>query len=163
MNGMGNVGIGTTDPAEKFHVNGNALVQGSVQANVYLYNSDRRYKSDITALQSPLENLLKLTGYSYYNKLSKKNDIGVIAQEVETVYPELVQTDVKGYKSVAYGNLIAPIIEAIKELAQKTETLTEKIAALYANYLSQNAKIESQEAKIQSLEARLSALEQDKK
>jgi hypothetical protein len=121
-------------------------VNGSTRANAYYYNSDRRYKSDIETLKSPLENLLKLTGYSYYNKLSAKKDLGVIAQEVEAVYPELVQTDADGYKSVEYGNLVAPIIEAIKELSHKMDSL-------FALYISQQSKIDMLEARIAKIEA----------
>jgi hypothetical protein len=68
-------------------------VNGNTRANAYYYNSDRRYKSDIVALSSPLKNLLKISGYHYYSTLEKKDTMGVIAQEVEAVYPELVQTD----------------------------------------------------------------------
>lgn len=69
------------------------LVNGSTRANAYYYNSDRRYKSKITLIDNALEKLSSLHGYRYYNKLSEKNDIGVIAQEVEKAFPELVQTD----------------------------------------------------------------------
>ncbi len=164
------VGINTTSiagPQKNLDVNGNAAisqnltighpstfdpgldklaVNGSTRANAYYYNSDRRYKSDIEVLQSPLENLLKLSGYSYYNKLSGKKDIGVIAQEVEAVYPDLVQTNADGYKSVAYGNLVAPIIEAIKELATKIDNL-------FNLYVSQQTKIDMLEARLLKLEA----------
>jgi hypothetical protein len=81
----------------------------------------------------------------------------VIAQEVETVYPELVQTDADGYKSVEYGNLVAPIIEAIKELAHKMDSL-------FTLYVSQQAKIdvlEAKQSKMDALEARLQLLEQN--
>ncbi len=122
-------------------------VNGTVRANSYVYNSDRRYKSDIEVLSSPLDNLLKISGYSYHNKLSDKADIGVIAQEVEAVYPALVQTDADGYKSVAYGNLIAPIIEAIRELATKIDNL-------FTLYVSQQAKIDTLEARLLKLENR---------
>lgn len=104
-----------------------------------------------------MNNLLKLSGYSYFNTLSQKKDIGVIAQEVEKIYPEIVHTDTDGYKSVQYGNLVAPIIEAIKVLATKIDNL-------FNLYLSQQAKIDSleqrlQQAKISSLEQRLQELE----
>jgi hypothetical protein len=99
-------------------------------------------------LKNSLENLLKLSGYNYYSKLEKKNTLGVIAQEVETVYPELVQTDPQGYKSVQYGNLIAPVIEAIKELATK-------IDSLFTLYVSQQAKIDILEARLLKLEAKV--------
>jgi len=144
------IGFSSTENPEsndKLKINGNAQFVGSTRADGYYYNSDRRYKSDIEALQSPLENLFKLSGYTYFNKLSQKQDIGVIAQEVETVYPELVQTDADGYKSVQYGNLVAPIIEAIKELAHK-------IDSLFTLYVSQQAKIDSLEARLLKLETK---------
>jgi len=119
-------------------VNGNAKVSGNITATAYYYNSDRRYKSAISPLKSALEKITALNGYSYFNKLSGKNDIGVIAQEVEAVFPELVQTNAEGYKSVSYANLVAPLIESVKEL---------------------NNKVETQQAQINALEARLNALE----
>ena len=123
-------------------------VNGSTRANAYYYNSDSRYKSNIETLQSPLKKLLEITWYTYFNKLSNKKDIWVIAQEIESVYPELVQTDADGYKSVQYGNLVAPIIEAIKELASK-------IDSLFTLYVSQQAKIDTLEARLQVLEAKV--------
>jgi hypothetical protein len=50
-------------------------------------------------------------------------DLGVIAQEVEEVFPELVHTDERGYKSVNYVGLIAPLIEAVKELDARVQAL----------------------------------------
>ena len=69
--------------------------------------------------------------------------IGVIAQEVEAILPELVSTDAQGYKSVRYANMVAVLIEAVKEQQQKIEALqnqqnltldlSRKIAELKAN------------------------------
>jgi Chaperone of endosialidase len=115
-----------TPPTDTVAINGNT------RADAYYYNSDCRYKSDIEVLTSPLANLLKISGYSYYSKLEKKDTLGVIAQEVEAVYPELVQTDAEWYKSAQYGNLIAPIIEAIRELSTKVDNL-------FTLYVSQQA------------------------
>ncbi len=50
-------------------------------------------------------------------------DLGVIAQEVEEVFPELVHVDARGYKAVNYQGLIAPLIEAVKELDARITTL----------------------------------------
>lgn len=115
-----------------------ADIDGQVKATTYLYNSDARYKSAITPLDNALDKVLALNGYSYFNKLSDQNDIGVIAQEIEKVFPELVHTDSEGYKSVQYANLIAPLIEAVKEL---------------------NGKLDAQTKQLNDLEARLQALE----
>ena len=56
--------------------------------------------------------------------------IGVIAQEVEKVFPELVTTDEQGRKKVEYEGLIAPLIEAVKELDDRVRTLEAEVAAL---------------------------------
>ena len=130
-----------------------------MRANAYYYNSDARYKANIAVLTSPLEKLLSLHGYSYYNKLSEKNDVGVIAQEVEKVFPELVQTDTQGYKTVAYANLVAPLIEAVKELAGKVDVLTVSVNNLFDKYISQQLQIKTQQSQIDALNARLQALE----
>ena len=91
LNMAGNLGIGTTTPSSKLHVN------GDIRANAYYYNSDRRYKSDISLLNNSLDNILALNGYTYTLKSTGKKSIGIIAQEVEKVYPTLVATDAQGY------------------------------------------------------------------
>lgn len=58
--------------------------------------------------------------------------MGVIAQEVEKVFPELVSTDEQGRKKVEYEGLIAPLIEAVKELDERVRSLETEIAALRA-------------------------------
>ena len=54
----------------------------------------------------------------------------MIAQEVEKVFPEIVSTNNKGYKSVEYGNLVAPLIEAIRELNNKIDAQAKEINTL---------------------------------
>ena len=56
----------------------------------------------------------------------KSRKSGVIAQEVEAVFPEVVQTNEEGIKSVAYGNLVGLLIESIKELKEEVAVLKEK-------------------------------------
>jgi trimeric autotransporter adhesin len=77
-------------------------------------------------------------------------DIGVIAQEVEQIFPSLVHTNsTTGIKSVEYGNLVAPIIEAIKELASTIKTHTTEIDQLR----SENRELKK---RLDAIEARLS-------
>jgi hypothetical protein len=59
--------------------------------------------------------------------------MGVIAQEVEKVFPDLVFTDDQGRKKVEYAGLIAPLIEAVKELDERVHALEAEIAALRAD------------------------------
>lgn len=123
----GNVGIGTTAPGQKLDVN------GTVQATAFLYSSDERLKDNIWAIDNPLEKILKLNGVSFNWKNSGDKGIGLVAQDMENVFPELVKTDsVSGMKSVEYGNLVAPLIEAIKEQQKMIENQQKEIEALKA-------------------------------
>ena len=56
--------------------------------------------------------------------------MGVIAQDVEAVFPELVQEDARGFKTVHYPGLIAPLIEAVKELDERLRLVEERLAEL---------------------------------
>jgi hypothetical protein len=122
VNGSGNVGVGTTSPSQKLTVIGNICYTGS-SANC----SDIRYKKDITPLSSALDKITSLRGVNYYwrtdeypdHDFPKDQQIGLIAQEVEKVYPQVVLTDEKGYKSIDYGHLAPALIEAVKELNAK--------------------------------------------
>jgi len=121
FNNGGNVGIGTTNPTVKLEVNGRLKTQGINEL------SDARYKKDIQTLTNALANIEKLRGVAYdwrqaefpEKNFDSKHQIGLIAQELELVYPELVNTDAEGYKSVDYSKLVAVLIEAVKE--QQTE------------------------------------------
>lgn len=122
----GNVGIGISGPGEKLDVNGN------VRANAFFYSSDERLKENITRIESPLQKILKLNGISFNWKNSGDKSVGLTAQNVETVFPELVKTDSAGMKSVEYGNLVAPLIEAVKEQQKMIENQQKQINELKA-------------------------------
>ena len=117
FNNGGNIGIGTATPSVKLEVNGRLKTLGINEL------SDVRYKKDIQTLTNALANVEKLRGVSYDWKQAEfpqknfeaKHQIGLIAQELEKVYPELVNTDAEGYKSVDYSKLVAVLIEAVKE------------------------------------------------
>ena len=94
--------------------------------------SDRALKKDIQPLSNSLTNLKQLNGYSFAWKDNDIKSLGLIAQEVETIYPDLV-TGEEGDKGLKYSGLIAPLLEAVKELSAKVETLETKVAALEAH------------------------------
>jgi hypothetical protein len=123
----GNVGIGKTGPYYKLDVD------GIVRADSYRYNSDRRLKNQIAPLSQTLEKITSLQGVSFYWKdksTSQGKNIGLIAQDVEQVFPEAVSTDDSGIKSVDYASLVAPLIEAVKEQQEEIEGLEERIQVL---------------------------------
>ncbi|HOV84070.1 MAG TPA: tail fiber domain-containing protein [Paludibacteraceae bacterium] len=119
----GNVGIGTNSPSYRLHVVGDVYCTGTYQG------SDLRFKKDIHKIDSPLSKVLSLRGVYYYWDLENpeiqnphtNRQIGVIAQEVEKVLPELVNTDLNGYKSVDYSRMVAVLVEAIKEQERTIE------------------------------------------
>jgi hypothetical protein len=101
---------------------------GNIFAPAFIYNSDERLKENITPLQNSLAKVRALEGYSFNWKEGGRADIGLVAQQVETVFPDIVHTDSKtNLKSVEYGNLVAPLIEAVKELAQMFESLAVRV------------------------------------
>jgi hypothetical protein len=99
---------------------------GALSAVSHVSSSDERLKSNIQTLTNAVKTVEALRGVSYLR--NEKPEIGVIAQEVEKVLPMLVQADPEGYKTVAYGNMIALLIEAIKELSKEIEKLKTKVS-----------------------------------
>ncbi len=99
-------------------ISGNLSVSGAISAdgNITAY-SDERLKSDIKTIDNALDKVMKMRGVSYTKQAER--GIGVIAQEVEKILPEVV-TDGE-YKSVAYGNIVGVLIEAIKDLKQELD------------------------------------------
>jgi hypothetical protein len=88
----------------------------TVTSSAFYYSSDVNLKTDIQEIESPLAKIMELEGVSFNWRETSKPSIGLIAQDVEKVFPEIVQTDKQtGLKSVEYGNLVAPLIEAVKE------------------------------------------------
>jgi len=117
------VGIGTTaTSSEKLHVNGNIKATGTVTCTSLTETSDIALKENIQPLSNTLEKLKQLTAYKYNFKSTETASMGVIAQDVEKIYPELVHGK-EGTKSLQYSGLIGALIEAIKELSAKVEAL----------------------------------------
>ncbi len=118
--------------SEKFQVGGDAFISGNLVVNTTSYSSDIRYKRNIQTLENPLNLLIKIRGTRYdfdtekYPEMPSSPQIGLIAQEVEMVYPELVKTDSNGYKSVDYARLTPILLEAVKVLNQRLEEVEKK-------------------------------------
>ncbi|MDG1427156.1 MAG: tail fiber domain-containing protein [Flavobacteriales bacterium] len=116
------------------YFNQNVNIYGDLFAGGQLLSSDRRFKRDIVTVKNALSKVLQLRGVNYYWKqqefpnrnFDEKLELGLIAQEVELIIPEIVAEAEDGYKAVEYQKLVALLIEAIKEQqtiieGQKTE------------------------------------------
>jgi hypothetical protein len=128
----GKVLIGTTGDVGdyKLQVNGSILAIDSIYSNgdVIAYaSSDIRLKDNILPIKNALEKVKKIGGYTFdwNNKQTtyEGHDVGVIAQEIEAVLPEVVTTRDNGYKAVKYEKLTALLIESIKEQQVQIERL----------------------------------------
>lgn len=173
----GRVGIGTTNPAAtanftlpppaggitspvKVHIVGNVYIDGLLETTGRLLSSnnssDARLKESVQTVVGSLAKIGQIRGVSFDwidKSRGEGRQLGVIAQEVEAVFPELVMTDSQGYKSVVYDGLVAPLIEAVKELKAEVEFLQ-----------SENDQLAGENHDLkeinQSFEQRLSKLEQ---
>ena len=120
----GDVGIGDTTPSYKLDVNGTIRATGDVIAY-----SDARVKDNVKTIENALDKVTQLRGVSYTRNdvEDKTTKIGVIAQEVLEVLPEVVQQDDEGKYSVAYGNMVGLLIESIKELKAEVDELKSRL------------------------------------
>ena len=107
--------------------NGNATLSG-----ILTEDSDSRLKKNIQTLSSPLEKITALRGveFEWKDRENQSTQIGLVAQEVAEVFPELVQVDANGTHSVAYSHLVAPLIEAVKTQQTEIQTLRERVQKL---------------------------------
>ena len=113
---------------------GNFTATGSIAAN-----SDSRLKSNIEPITDAIEKVKKITGYTFTRNdiETKPRQAGVIAQEMLEVLPEVVNKDDNGMYTVAYGNITALLIQALKEEKKKREALEERILKLENNIAHQ--------------------------
>lgn len=103
---------------------GSISVSGSITAtgDITAY-SDARLKTDIETITGALDRVRKLRGVTFSRRETGNRGVGLIAQELASIVPEAVMTHEDGLLSVAYGNLVGVLIEAVKDLADKVDRL----------------------------------------
>jgi hypothetical protein len=99
---------------------------GQLNATIFNSLSDKRVKKNIKTVDDALNTVNDLRGVKFNWKETSTPSIGLIAQEVEKLLPELVHTGHNGEKSVNYGGVVGVLVEAIKELTTRIEKLEGK-------------------------------------
>ena len=114
------VGVGTTIPSSALQVSGTITC---IDVNS---TSDINLKENIHQIKNPLDKVIQINGVGFRWKDSKEEAMGVIAQDIEEVIPELVKNS-NGTKTVNYNGLVGVLIEAIKEQQRQIEELKKQI------------------------------------
>jgi trimeric autotransporter adhesin len=114
--------------------NYNLYVNGTIFASSYS-GSDQRWKKNVTPIDNALSLIERLQGVRFEGKTEEYKDrhfekgvqVGMIAQEVEQVLPEIVRADQDGSKAISYEKLTAVLVEALKEQNKKIKELEARI------------------------------------
>lgn len=135
---------------------GNIVATGDVTAF-----SDVRVKENIVTIDSPLEKINAMRGVYYTRKDTPgPRHLGVIAQEIETVLPEVVLTSgPNGNKSVAYANMVALLIEGMKEQGKQISTLQEEVKELKSKVAVLDYTLEEEQTTVKLLQPMVLNLE----
>ena len=131
----GNVGIGLSTPSRTLEVK----TGGTTLADNWTIRSSRRFKTNIQPLQDALGRIKALQGVWYERKSDGKHEIGVVAEDVDRVIPEVVAHDPETHEveGVDYSRLVALLIEAVKSQQAEIERLTSQMAQLTSNAAKQ--------------------------
>jgi hypothetical protein len=146
LTNAGNLGIGISSPAYRLDVSGSARISGSLSVGnilpsatvgridasndvVAFSTSDIRFKTNVTPISDALDKITQIGGYEFdwipnqEHHGFEGHDVGVIAQEIEKVLPEVVKERDSGYKAVKYEKIVPLLIEAIKEQQKQIDEL----------------------------------------
>jgi Chaperone of endosialidase len=152
----GFVGIGTTTPANTLEV----VAGGTTLADAWTIRSSRRWKTNIHTLTGALEKVEQLRGVSYDRKDDGKHEIGVIAEEVGKVVPEVVLYEKNGTdaQGVDYARLTALLIEATKEQQRLIQKQMQGSDSQQKQLQEQRAEIKAQRSLIRKQQSQIARL-----
>jgi hypothetical protein len=120
----GNVGIGSTIPTSKLSIVGDASISGVVTATDFNALSDETLKTNIKTISDPIAKVLQLNGVTFNWKDNNEESVGVIAQDVEKVFPQLVHG--LEPRTVSYNGLVGLLIECVKEQQKEIDALKKR-------------------------------------
>ena len=104
----------------------NITASGTVTAGDFNTTSDEKLKDDVKIIEGSLDKVIQINGVSFKWKDNGEECLGVIAQNIEEVFPELVKEG-EDHKTVNYNGLIGVLIEAVKELSDEVKELKERL------------------------------------
>ena len=154
-------GIGSESDAFVVYKNGTATLNGVA------VTSDARLKTNVHPLDNALDNILRIEGVSYnWDKkhpraanMTDRLQFGIIAQELEKVYPQLIITKADGYKTINYIGLVPVLVEAMQEQQQQITDLQKENEQLRQSNVTSEAKLNTLEEKYNSMNQRIEQLE----
>ena len=128
LNVVGNLLVdGAPLSLDPFPYTGSAEISGSLTVvGTITETSARKYKENISTLDTQLNNILQLNPVEYNWVNGGKHDIGLIAEEVNEIYPDLVQKENEEITGIQYSRLTSVLIKAVQELAARVEELENK-------------------------------------
>jgi hypothetical protein len=163
INDLGQAVGGTGVNRMKITNNGEVHFAGTVRAPAFVTTSSARYKQDIEPLRDTGSALQRLHGVRFTWKDSGQASLGLIAEEVAAVFPEVVERDADGQAAgVNYSALVAVLVEAVKDQQAQLEVQDAKLAAYRAEVAAQQVRVaglESRLAEFETLEVRLNQIE----
>lgn len=155
INELGTVGINTEQPNPEVQLD----VNGVIAAFDFVQLSDRRYKKNIAPIKNSLNKVSQLNAVQYQFKTNEFKEkafddgtqVGFIAQEVQHIYPEIVNEDKEGYLSISYTSLIPVLADAIKELQRLNNEMHRENTSLQ----NQLAQLQTEVTKINKVMLKL--------
>ena len=135
--------LGTTsliDGNNALEVEGTSKFEGRLFAQEIICTSDEKLKKNVQRITGSLDKIRQLNGVSFQWKKNNKPSFGVLAQNLEKIFPDAVNTDMLNKKSVNYNSVIALLIESVKEIHSTCTTLRREQATLKQHYSHLKAK-----------------------
>ena len=159
-----NVGIGVITPTYSLHLNANSAAKPT--SDRWTVSSDERLKTEIRTIDGALDDLLRLRGVTYrWRDPASQGGMdgtytGMVAQEVESVFPEWVAEDEDGYKTLTIIGFEGLMVEALRELRGECDTQIATLQATSGSLRAENTLLRERLAALEDLVSTLAVQQQ---